>query len=176
VKCKADTTNNGIDNIDDRGFGDIDFRLLTVPYINMKKKFALAMGLEVIIDTAEDSTLGGNSTSFGPQVFAVFFKPWGGALVEPAYQHVFSASGKDVNCTQLDVFHLYIFKKNFVNWFMINPQAVIDYESDKDSWNIDFEAGKMLTKNQSIYLRPGVGMGRERPFDFDAEIGWKLVW
>ena len=80
MKCKADTTNNGIDNIDDRGFGDIDFRLLTVPYINMKKKFALAMGLEVIIDTAEDSTLGGNSTSFGPQVFACFFQTMGGAL------------------------------------------------------------------------------------------------
>jgi hypothetical protein len=175
---RADTTGDGVYNIDDNGLGNVNFRLLTVPIMNKEKKFALATGLEVWFDTANDPKIGGSSTILGPQVFAVFFKPpGGGALVAPAYQHVFSVGGKDVNRTQLDVFYLYTCKDKFFNWALLNPQGIIDYENDNDSsYNIDVEVGKMLTKAQSIYLRPGFGIGEDRPFDWNMEAGWKVVW
>jgi len=175
---EADTTGNGINNIDDNGIGNVNIRFLTVPILKMEKKFALATGLEVFFDTANDPKIAESSISLGPAVFAVFFKPPGGAaMIVPAYQHVFSVGGKDVNRTQLDVFYLYTWKDKFINWMMINPQGVIDYENDNDSaWNIDLEAGKMLTKTQSLYLRPGIGIGGDRIFDWDMEVGWKMVW
>lgn len=174
---EADTTGNGVNNIDDEGLGNVSIRFVNVPYSNREKKFALATGLEVFFDTANDPSIAGNSTSLGPQVFAVFFKPpGGGALLAPAYQHVFSIDGIDVNRSQYDIFYLWTFPKSFLNWAMFNPQGVVDYENDNDSWNIDIEAGKMLTKTQSIYLRPGVGIGSDRIFDWDIEAGWKMVW
>ncbi len=177
VKNEIDITGNGVDDIYESGFGDMDLRLINVPYVNMKKKFAFAWGLEAFLDTADDS-LGTGSTALGPQMFAVFFKPpGGGALMAPAYQHVFSVDGNDMHQGRLDVFYLYQFKDKFITWLMINPQGVIDYDNDNNaSWNVDLEAGKMITGNQSLYFRPGSGIGGHRLFDWDLEIGWKMVW
>ncbi|MCP4183589.1 MAG: hypothetical protein GY761_09765, partial [Hyphomicrobiales bacterium] len=94
-----------------------------------------------------------------------------------AYQHVFSVDGNDMHQGRLDVFYLYQFKDKFITWLMINPQGVIDYDNDNNaSWNVDLEAGKMITGNQSLYFRPGAGIGGHRLFDWDLEIGWKIVW
>jgi hypothetical protein len=178
VAKEIDLTGNGVNNIDDSGVGNLSVRFLTVPILKMEKKFALATGLEVGFDTSNDPKIGESSTTLGPQVFAVFFKPpGGGALVAPAYQHVFNVGGKKANRSLLDVFYLYSFKDKFINWAMINPQAVINYESDNDTHvNIDLEAGKMISKTQSVYLRPGFGIGGDRLFDWDMEVGWKMVW
>jgi len=178
VTNEIDSTGNGVNNIDESGIGNLSVRFLTVPILKMRKKFALATGLEVLFDTANDPKIAESSTSLGPQVFAVFFKPiGGGALVAPAYQHVFSVGGKDVNRSQYDLFYLWTFKKGIANWAMFNPQAVTNYESDGDTHvNIDLEAGKMITKAQSVYLRPGFGIGGDRLFDWDIEAGWKMVW
>jgi hypothetical protein len=177
VDKRIDSTGDGVRDIDESGFGDVDIRFLNVPYVNMQKKFAFAWGLEATFDTADD-LLGGGSTTLGPQVFAVFFKPIGGGdLFAPAYQHVFDIDGNKVNRGLIDIFYLYTFKTSFFNWVLVNPQAVIDFENDNTaSWNIDCEAGKMLSQNQSCYLRPGVGVGDDRLFDLDVELGWKLVW
>ena len=60
---------------------------------------------------------------------------------------------------------------------MFNPQGVVNYENDNESsFNIDVEVGKMLTKNMSVYVRPGFGIGEDRPYNWDTEIGWKMVW
>ena len=178
VAKEVDSTGNGVNNIDDSGIGNMSIRFLTVPILKMEKKFALATGLEIGFDTSNDPKIGESSTTLGPQVFAVFFKPiGGGALVAPAYQHVFSVGGKKANRSLLDLFYLYSFKDKFINWAMINPQAVINYESDNDTHiNIDLEAGKMISKIQSVYLRPGFGIGGDRLFDWDIEAGWKVVW
>lgn len=175
----GDSTGNGVDNIDDNGLGNVNIRFLTVPIMKPEKKFALAVGTEVYFDTANDPKIAGASTTLGPQVFLVFFKPpGGGSLVAPAYQHIFSVGGKDANRTQLDLFYLYTFKDKFINWALLNPQGVINYETETitDSWNIDMEVGKMITKNQSCYLRPGFGIGGGRAFDWNMEVGWKIVW
>jgi hypothetical protein len=174
---EIDFNDDGEADFDESGVGAMDFRFLTVPYLNMEKKFALAAGLEVFLDTANDPELRSGSTSLGPQLFAVFFKPpGGGALVAPAYQHVLEVDGKGVNRTQLDIFYLYLFKTPYINWLLVNPQGVWDYNNEKDSWNIDSEAGKMLTKNLSFYVRPGLGIGSDRVFDWDIEGGLKYIW
>ena len=72
-----DANDDGIDEVDDSGFGDFDFRFLTVPIVNMKKKFALAVGFETFLPTATEDSLGSGALSFGPQVFGVFFAPFG---------------------------------------------------------------------------------------------------
>jgi hypothetical protein len=71
----ADLNNDGSDDIDESGFGDLDMRFLTVPYMNLEKKMAFATGLELFLDTASEDALGSGAWSLGPQVFLVSVCP-----------------------------------------------------------------------------------------------------
>jgi hypothetical protein len=186
VDIAADVNDDGTDELDDSGLGDTDIRFLTVPYMNMEKKFAIAAGLEAFLDTAAEDALGSGATSLGPQIFAVFFAPFGGLidLMAPAYQHKFSVDEDDgrseVHQGFFDVFFLKMSKsKTF--WTLVNPTAVVDYENDTEFLLVDVEVGGMLdkvlgTKGHSAYLRPGVQIGSDRPADGSIEAGYKIIW
>lgn len=172
--------------MDEAGLGEIDFRLLTVPYMNMKKKFALAVGFETFLPTAQEPALGSQRLSFGPQVFAVFFAPFGikGTLIVPAYQHRFSVWEDDgidnLHQGLIDIFILWASAdKQF--WALVDPQIILDYEEDKQFAIIDAEFGMMLdkllgTKGHSSYVRASVGIGEDRPSDASIEAGYKVIW
>lgn len=53
----------GIPEIDENGFGDFDFRFLTVPIVDMKRRFALAVGFETFLPSATEVTLGSGASS-----------------------------------------------------------------------------------------------------------------
>jgi len=180
---KADLDDDGSDDIDESGFGDVDFRLLSVPVLDVANKRALAVGLEVFLDTAEEDVLGSGTTSLGPQVFFVKFLPRG--FFAPALQYKFSvneASGR----SQVDQFLidllLFAMAKDKQSWFFMDPQIVIDNESDAEFGIVDVEFGAMMTKwgmdlpGHSAYIRPSVGVGNDRPTDGSVEVGYKIVF
>jgi hypothetical protein len=186
ASIEADINDDGIDDLDDSGIGDFDFRFLTVPILNMKKKFALAVGFETFLPTATEDSLGSGALSFGPQVFGVFFAPFGikGTLIAPAYQHKFSVDEddgrSDVHQGLIDLFLLWI-SSNKQYWTLVDPQIILDYEQDEEYMLVDIEAGTMLdkylgTKGHSAYLRPSFGVGNNRPTDGSIEIGYKIIW
>ncbi len=150
------------------------------------KKRAIAVGLEVFLDTASEDSLGSGATSLGPQVFAVFFKPFGGLLdlAAPAYQHKFSADEDDsrskVHQGLFDVFFLKM-SENKQRWALVNPTLVLDYENNMEFLLVDVEVGTMLdkifgTKGHSVYPRPGIQIGADRPADGSVEFGYKIIW
>lgn len=165
---------------------EVDFRFLTVPIMNMKKKFALAVGFETFLPTAQEPALGSQRLSFGPQVFAVFFAPFGikGTLIAPAYQHRFSVWEDDgidnLHQGLIDIFILWASAdKQF--WGLLDPQIVLDYEKDIQFGILDAEFGMMLdkylgTKGHSMYIRPSVGFGQDRATDASIEAGYKVIW
>ncbi len=57
LDISADLNDDGTDDLDDSGFGDTDIRFLTVPYLDMANKWAIAVGLEVFLDTASKDIL-----------------------------------------------------------------------------------------------------------------------
>jgi hypothetical protein len=186
VSLEADLDDDGSDDVDECGFGDLDLRLLAVPHMDMKNKFAIAVGLEAFFDTASEGVLGAGATSFGPQVFAVFFKPFGGFvdLIAPAYQHKFSVDEdegrSDVNQSLVDVFALKM-SEDKQRWLMVNPTFVRDHETNGEFLLVDVELGTMLdpylgTKGFSTYLRPGFVIGGDRPNDYSVEVGFKFIW
>lgn len=186
ASIEADINGDGIDELNDNGFGDFDFRFLTVPILEMKKKFALAVGFETFLPTATEDSLGSGALSVGPQVFAVFFAPFGikGTLVAPTYQHKFSLDEdegrRDVHQGLIDIFILWI-SSDRQYWVLGNPQIVLDYEENKEFMITDMEAGTMLdrylgTKGHSAYLRPSIVVGGDRPTDGSIEVGYKVIW
>ena len=177
----ADVNDDGIDDIDESGMGDTDFRLLTVPVLDMPNRRALAFGLEVFLDTASEDVLGSGATSLGPQVFYVkFFK---NGLFAPALQYKFSVdedTGRsDVDQFLIDLNYL-LMAGDKQSWFFADPQIVIDEENDTEYAIVDFEFGWMMSKwtdlkGQSIYIRPSVGVGTDRPTDGSIEVGYKII-
>lgn len=183
---EADVNDDGIDDLDDFGLGEVDFRFLTVPYVNMQKRRAVAVGLETFLPTATDDSLGSQRLSFGPQIFGVLFAPFGikGALIAPAYQHKFSVYEdddlKDLHQGLIDVFLLWT-STDKQWWALLDPQFILDYEEDVEFGLIDAEFGTMLDRfigkqGHSVYVRPSIGFGRDRRTDGSIEVGYKIVW
>jgi hypothetical protein len=185
VDLEVDTDDDGVNDVEESGIGDIDFRFLAVPYLNMPRKLALAVGFETVLNTAVEDALGSGVTVLGPQAFLVFFNPLGiPGLFAPAYQHKFSIDedpGRSEICQGLiDLNFLYMFpSKKF--WFFADPQIVLDYEEDKEYGIVDLELGAMLdpyfgSSGQSVYLRPSFGVGQDRATDGSIEVGFKALW
>ena len=182
---EIDFDNDGTNELDDRGVGVVDMRLLTVPYLNMQKRRAFAVGVEVSLPTGNAIT-GSQTLSLGPQVFGVFFAPFGisNSLLAPAVQYKFSideeAGVDDVDQFLFDVFFLKT-SADKQYWMLVNPQFVIDNEQDLNFGFLDVEVGMMLdkyfgTKGHSAYIRPSMGYGGDALTESSIEIGYKVIW
>ncbi len=137
------------------GLGDVDARILHIPLL--KKKWALALGLEATLNTATQAALGSGKTTLGPQAFLVFFNPLGakGLLFAPAYQYVFHIAGDDdradVSRSQIDLFFVWL-AGNKKHWAVFNPQIIIDHEGETETLVIETEVGQMMFGPTSSYI------------------------
>lgn len=162
------------------GIGDFDARVLGLAYTG--KKLIVAAGLEAFFDTASNDALGSGKTSLGPQVFAVFPGVLGGrSLFAPGYQYVFDVAGDDaepdISRSQIDLYLVWMLAKG-KNWLIVDPQAVLDHETEKELGSIEAEWGFMIAPSvgASGYLRPGIGIGADKPYSWNTEVGLKFVW
>jgi hypothetical protein len=178
---KADFNNDGFNDVNEGGFGDTDIRVMTIPYLNMQRKLAVAVGVEAFIDTASEDALGTGATSLAPFIFLGIFNPIGpGSIFVPGYQHTFSikeADGRDkVHGGLIDMFLVKTWSENKY-WGYIDPQIVLDYEEHTEFMLLEIQAGLMVgPAGHSIWAMPSFGVGTHRPYDFSLEIGYKIVW
>lgn len=164
--------------IDESGLGDINMRVLTVPYLNTENATAVAVGLEVWFPTASPGVLGTDAVVLGPQIFFAKFNPFGipKSGIFPGYQHAFSVGGNDdVNESRFDLFVLKQWPEQQM-YMLLNPQYVVDWENDTEGGVFDAELGYVFKSGVSIYGRPGAGFGGDKPLDWNFEAGVKKVW
>lgn len=183
----GDTDFIGDDNrqIESYGLGEVDVRLLTMPYRSIAKRRAIAVGVETFLPSG-DASGGSDTLSFGPQVSGVFFTPFGlkGTLFAPSYQHIFSVYEKSGaqrrHAGGIDLLGLWQ-SPDKKKWVLANPQLLLDYHAGTEYINVDVEAGMFLdrtlgTKGHSAYLRPGFQMGRYRNGDASIRFGYRINW
>lgn len=185
VDLKADFNDDGTDDVDDFGFGDIDVRFMTIPYMNMQKKLAVALGVEFFLNTASEDSLGAGAWTVAPLVFLPIFNPLGpGSIFVPGYQHKISIDEDDgrsrVHQGLIDFFLVKTFAQNQY-WAYIDPQIVLDYENSREFMLVELQGGMMLdkfvgSKGHSIWILPSFGVGSDSPYDFSFEVGYKYIW
>jgi hypothetical protein len=170
----------GSDTYSVSGIGDLDARLLYLPYVGNKS--ILAVGLEGFFDTATNSALGSGKTSLGPTVIGVFPGLVGrGSLFAPAYQYVFDVGGSsdraDISRSQLDIYFVWALAGG-KNWLIVDPQVIFDHENDTTPALAEIEWGFMVAPEIGLsgWLRPGIGIGADRLYDWNLEAGIKFVW
>ncbi|MHC4798002.1 MAG: hypothetical protein ACYTF1_15285 [Planctomycetota bacterium] len=158
------------------GIGDYDARILAIAYSS--GSFVLAPGLEAFFNTASNSALGSGSTTLAPVLFGVFVGALGkGSLFAPGYQYVFDVDGNPVSRSQIDLYFVWILAAG-KNWLTLDPQIILDHNNDVEFMTIDAEWGFMIAPKVGLsgYLRPGIGIGADRPFAYNLEVAVKYVW
>jgi hypothetical protein len=185
ARVRARTSNLSIDTpapgiLDVSGIGDFDARLLYLPYVS--NKTIIATGLEVFFDTASNDALGSGKTSLGPTLIGVFPGLLGGkSLFAPAYQYVFDVAGADdradISRSQIDLYFVWTLAGS-KNWLIVDPQVIIDHENDITPALVETEWGFMIAPSVGIsgWMRPGLGIGSDKPYDWNLEAGVKFVW
>ena len=187
----ADFNNDGIDDIDESGLGDANFRLMKKPWF--KGRHAIAIAMEFFLNTASEDALGAGTTTLAPQIFYAYFfgrNPIpipgyrGGGLFAPGLQYRFSidedAGRSDTDAIAIDINYLAM-SEDKTRWLYVNPQILSDRENDQDYAFFDIEFGWMMAKwnpnlkGQSFYIRPTFTIGADRPTDYGIELGYKFV-
>ena len=178
LNLSVDLPGSGTESVS--GIGDLDARLLYLPYV--KKKTILAVGLEGFFDTATNDALGSGKTSLGPTVIGVFPGLVGrGSLFAPAYQYVFDVGGSDeradISRSQVDLYFVWGLAGG-KNWLIVDPQVIFDHGNDTTPALAEIEWGFMVAPEIGLsgWLRPGIGIGADRLYDWNLEAGIKFVW
>ena len=162
------------------GAGDLDFRYLYIPHVT--NKWGLAAGIEAFFPTATNDALGSGKTVLRPQLFAGFFGLFGkNSIFAPGILYLFDVAGDDnrasVNQWQMDIYFVWLLAQKR-HWLIINPAPVLDVENNKEFMIVDVEFGAMIPQlpGAGIHLRPGFGVGKDRPLDWTFEFGFRWIW
>ena len=158
------------------GIGDFDARLLWLAAIN--NNWGIAPGLEAFFNTASNDVLGSGSTTLAPVVFFALFNKLGPrSIFAPGYQYVFDVAGNKVSRSNIDLYFVWILAGG-KNWLIVNPQIILDHENSAEFMQADAEFGYMIVPQSGIggYVRPGIAVGADRPFDWNFEFALKFVW
>ena len=162
------------------GTGDMGFRYLYIPHVN--NKVAIAGGVEAFVPTASHDALGDGKVVLRPQLFAGFFGLFGDASIfAPGLLYLFDVAGDDgrasVNQWQMDIYFVWLLAQKR-HWLIVNPQPVLDVGNDKEYMIVDVEFGFMVPSlpGAAVHVRPGVGVGADRPLDWTFEFGFKFIW
>ena len=158
------------------GIGDMDARVIWLAHAT--NKWGVAPGLEAFFNTASPDILGSGSTVLAPTVFFGFFNILGNrSIFAPGFQYHFDVSGEKVSRTVIDLYFVWILSGGW-NWIILNPQPIFDHHNSTTFAQVDFEWGFMIVPKSGIagYIRPGIGVGADRPFDYNLEFAIKFIW
>ena len=160
--------------------GDIVLKASYVPYVT--RRHGLLLAAELAAPTATDDILGTERWVFSPSItYATFFP--NGMLFAPAYKHSFTFAGDedraDIDKGTLDFYLVHKFDHGR-QWAILDPTYFLDYENDAYSGGtLRATYGRLLGKLGdavvSGYVRPGVGIGADRPYDWSVEVAITLI-
>jgi len=65
------------------------------------------------------------------------------------------------------------------NWLIVDPQVIVDHEADSNvcaTFEVEWGYMMVLESGISTYFRPGIGLGSDKLYDWNLEVGLKFVW
>jgi len=164
----------------DADFGDVSARLSWIPFVSPRQ--ALVLSAEIYAPSAREDTLGTGKWVVAPGVTWAYFASRE-VIIAPAYIHSFSFAGDedraDVNRGDFDLYVVY--RPQGRRWW-ITSDVTASYDFETDHTPLSWEVASV--RNQAIHegrgalngsFRPGIGIGDDRPYDYNIEIGISLV-
>jgi hypothetical protein len=158
------------------GLGDFSVRYNWLAEIT--PAHAWLLGAELTADTATEDAMGRGKWILSPlATYAMFLSK--SMIFAPTYQHNFSVAGddarKDVHESVFDFYFVYT-AEDKQSWVTVDPTLGVDWEGDQDTpFTIEVQLGRRLGTLWggafNAYIQPGAGIGQDRPYDWNIEIG-----
>lgn len=165
---------------DEFGLGDMLLRYNWLAHVDSKQGVLLAA--ELTADSATEDALGRGKWIIGPSLtYAMFLSR--SVIFAPAYQHNISFAGeesrKDVNESVIDLYMVFT-AGDKKSWLIVDPTLVIDWETEQNTpFSIEAEYGRNVGTlwggALNVFMRPGMGIGQDRPYDWNIEVGFTVV-
>lgn len=180
VRLKAPLAYTDATGDDEFGLSDISLRYNWLAHVDASQGILLSADLTA--DTASEDALGRGKWYIAPGLtYAMFLSPT--MIFAPAYQHNISFAGddnrNDINESVIDFYFVFT-AADKKSWFTIDPTLVIDWENDENTpLTLELEYGRNIGTlwggALNAYIRPGIGIGQDRPYDWNVEVGVTVV-
>jgi hypothetical protein len=180
IQLKLPVVSTNIDRgREQTGLGDISAKWTWVAHIDPRQ--AIVLSTEVTTPTASEKIMGGGKWTVGPGItYAAFLSPeW---ILAPAAVYVTSFAGdrQRPSVNRLD-FDLYaVFKPKGQNWWLTQDLTVSrDFMTRK--WPATYRValgmnvGKIGDAAVNVAIRPGIGIGVDKPFRYSLEMNMTIV-
>ena len=164
----------------DYGIGDFSFKASHVS--GMSKKGANVFQAELFLDTADRPELGNGQDVLKLTYIKVIFLPTH-AIIAPSFIQNFGFGGKGdrarVNNFVFDLYYVPHFK-NPKLYMTIDPNITYNWDTGSSYEGllvtVGYGLGKAFGKgNGSVYVKPSVYFGDDRPADWGMEVGYRLL-
>ncbi len=171
-----------VDTLGDSGYGVGDVSLKLVQVSGLSAKGANIFQAELFLDTADRPELGNGQGVLKLTYIRAIFLP-GHNIVAPSFIQNFGMGGKGdrarVNNFVFDLYYVPHFK-NPKLYMTVDPNITYDWESGNSFAGllvtVGYGTGKAFGKgNGSVYVKPSVYAGADRPADWGVEVGYKVV-
>ncbi len=164
---------------DESGLGDISLKWAWVASVDQKEGWVTTT--ELFMPTGDDFFTSDKWTLAPGVAYVRFLSPE--VIVAPAYVHSFSFAGNDsrpdIHSGTLDLY--LVWRPKGEKWWITSDLTFgMNYE-DTDQTPMSFEVqygrnlGKLGSSAVNGFIRPGVGFGDDRPYDWNIECGLSIV-
>jgi hypothetical protein len=180
VRTKLPFVSSDVGGSSQFNLGDISARYNWLATIN--QDYGLLLGAELVADSAQEDVLGRGQWSIQPLVtYAMFLGK--NAIFAPTYQHNKSfaeqSSRTEINESVVDLYLVFT-STDKERWVTIDPAIVLDWENNQSvPISIETQVGSKIATIHgaalNIYVAPGVGVGSDRPYDYNLEAGFTLI-
>ncbi|GAA6182134.1 hypothetical protein NBRC116594_35720 [Shimia sp. NS0008-38b] len=164
---------------EENAVGDVSLTFLNV--FHLTPKAGAAYTAELFLNTASNGAGYGQMALETSLFYAMFLD--NGAIFAPAWVQTFgleggNSAGKKLNTTTLDFY--YVPKLPNRKLFMtFDPAIVHDWESSDTFGSLQVTlgmlTGKLFGGDSQVFIKPGVGIGKDAPFDWSFEVGFKVL-
>ncbi len=161
------------------GFGDVSAKWNWVAYLDRRQ--GLLFSTEITAPTASEKVFGSGRWIAAPGItYAYFLSPeW---IIAPALVHSESFAGDTlrarVSRTDFDFYTVY--KPKGLNWWLTSD-VTVGYDhvarTTPATWKVALgtSLGKIDDAVVNLSIRPGVGIGRDRPANWSLEVSLAVV-
>ena len=164
----------------DYGIGDFSVKLAKVS--GLSKRGANIFQAELFLDTADRAELGNGQDVLKLTYIRAIFLPTH-AIIAPSFIQNFGIGGEEdrarVNNFVFDLYYVPHFN-NPKFYMTVDPNINYDWDSGNSYAGllvtVGYGVGKAFGKgNGSVYVKPSVYAGDDRPADWGLEVGYKVV-
>ncbi len=161
----------------DQGLSDVVVRLNW--RVARGEGYAVVVGPELLLNTAQDPRLGFGKTIFQPVVFASIDAPAYKSVLFPYVQQFWSIAGdpdrNDIDVTLLRLGLATRWPDRYYSF--VEPSLYIDWEREgKTGFTVELEVGRLINNRLSLWARPGIGVWNNnlpQIYDWNFEIGFR---